>query len=147
MTDGTLQVIPGNRPGGEMQRTWWPDNDYTIDRDDQKVNNYTGISGGAIPQDQAVTESMGGIYDRTMEHLGTSDKAIIMMRRKLIDAARALAAEGTEPPARDDAMSFNDFRASEKILEPSENWWELGTRVDPVMQQLQPMLSGARPFR
>ena len=70
-----------------------------------------------------------------------------MMRRKLIEAARALAAEGTEPPARDDAMSFNDFRASEKILDPSENWWELGTQVDPVMQQLQPMLSGARPFR
>jgi len=147
MTDGTLQVIPGNRPGGEMQRTWWPDNDYTIDRDDQKVNNYTGISGGAIPQDQAVTESMGGIYDRTMEHLGTSDKAIILMRRKLIEAAKALAAEGAEPPARDNSMSFNDFRASEKILEPSENWWELGTQVDPVMQQLQPMLSGARPFR
>jgi len=44
-------------------------------------------------------------------------------------------------------MSFNDFRASEKILEPAENWWELGTQVDPVMRRLQPMLSGARPFR
>jgi nitrite reductase/ring-hydroxylating ferredoxin subunit len=146
MLDGSLQVIPGNRPGGEMQRTWWPENDYTIDRADQKVNNYTGISGGAIPQDQAVTESMGDIFDRTHEHLGTSDKAIILMRRRLIEAAKALA-QGIEPPARDASMSFNDFRASEKILDPSENWWELGTEADPVMAQLQPLLSGARPFR
>jgi hypothetical protein len=68
------------------------------------------------------------------------------MRRRLIEAAKALA-QGIEPPARDASMSFNDFRASEKILDPGENWWELGTEADPVMAQLQPLLSGARPFR
>jgi phthalate 4,5-dioxygenase oxygenase subunit len=146
MQDGSLQVIAGNRPGGEMQRTWLPENDYTIDRDDQRVNNYSGISGGAIPQDQCVTESMGDIYDRTKEHLGTSDKALILMRRKLIEAAKNLA-EGIEPPARDASISFNDFRASEKILAPGENWRSLGTEADPVMAELQPLLAGQRPFR
>jgi hypothetical protein len=146
MSDGRLQVIPGNRPGGIMERKWLPENDYTIDREDQKVNNYTGISGGAIPQDQCVTESMGDIYDRSAEHLGTSDKAIIRMRRMLIQAARDLA-NGIEPPAVDPARNYNDFRPSEKILAAGEDWRSLGTAADPVMQQVQPLMTGQRPFR
>ena len=70
-----------------------------IDRDDQRSDSYTGIHGIA-QQDMAVTESMGDIYDRTHEHLGTSDKAIIRMRRMLIKAARDLA-KGIEPPGLD----------------------------------------------
>ncbi|HLG11152.1 MAG TPA: Rieske 2Fe-2S domain-containing protein [Dehalococcoidia bacterium] len=146
MTDGTLQVIPGNRPGGIMDRTWTPENDYNIDRADQRVNNYTGISGGAIPQDQAVTESMGTIYDRTAEHLGTSDRAIIRMRRMLIEAARKLA-QGIDPPAVDPSLNYNEFRSAEKILALGEDWRKLGTLEDPVVEQLQPLLAGQRPFR
>ena len=146
MTDGSVQVIPGQRPGGIIQRGWMPENDYLIDRDDQKVNNYTGISGGAIPQDQAMTESMGTIYDRRKEHLGTSDKAVILMRRKLIQAAKDLA-QGIEPPAVDPNLDYNNFRSAEKILAAEEDWRILGTEQDPVMQQLQPLLAGQRPFR
>jgi hypothetical protein len=39
---------------------------------------------------------MGPIVDRSKENLGTSDTAIVAMRRKLIKAARDLM-EGTEP--------------------------------------------------
>src|SRR3989304_5512233 len=53
-----------------------------------------GAAGGALPQDQAMTESMGPIYDRTKEHLGTTDQAIIYMRRLLINAAKELAGGG-----------------------------------------------------
>ena len=45
-----------------------------------------------------VTESMGPIYDRTQEHLGSTDLAIIRMRHILLSAAKGLA-EGKEPPA------------------------------------------------
>jgi hypothetical protein len=89
---------------------------------------------------------MGTIYDRTAEHLGTSDKAIIRMRRMLIDAAMNLA-QGIEPPAVDPALDYNDFRSAEKILAPDEDWRALGTQADPVMAQLQPLLAGQRPFR
>jgi hypothetical protein len=129
-----------------MDRTWTPENDYNIDRADQRVNNYTGISGGAIPQDQAVTESMGTVYDRTAEHLGTSDRAIIRMRRLLIESARNLE-RGIEPPTVDPALDYNDFRSAEKILAPGEDWRTLGTIEDPVMAQLQPLMAGQRPFR
>ena len=56
-------------------------------------------------QDNAITESMGGLFDRTQEHLGASDIAIIQMRRRLVTAARRLAA-GHEPPG----MNAADYR-------------------------------------
>jgi phthalate 4,5-dioxygenase len=43
-----------------------------------------------------MTESMGGIVDRSQEHLGTTDVAVIAARRRLIKIARDLE-EGIEP--------------------------------------------------
>jgi phenylpropionate dioxygenase-like ring-hydroxylating dioxygenase large terminal subunit len=75
-------------------------NDYMIDREAQakKETTYTGIFGGPDPEDRAVQESMGGIYDRTQEHLGTTDMMIIATRRKLLQACKALRDNGTIPP-------------------------------------------------
>jgi phenylpropionate dioxygenase-like ring-hydroxylating dioxygenase large terminal subunit len=73
------------------------DNDYLIDREMQHTQNFTGISVGRS-QDTAMTESMGGIVDRSQEHLGTTDAAIIAARRHLITLARALQ-DGVEPSA------------------------------------------------
>ena len=41
---------------------------------------------------------MGPIYDRTQEHLGTTDAMIIRTRRKLLNAAKALRDQGVTPP-------------------------------------------------
>jgi phthalate 4,5-dioxygenase len=49
-----------------------------------------------ISQDTAMTESMGGIVDRTQEHLGTTDVAVIAARRRLIKMAQDLR-DGVEP--------------------------------------------------
>jgi phenylpropionate dioxygenase-like ring-hydroxylating dioxygenase large terminal subunit len=65
------------------------DNDYLIDRECQRTESMTGIHGFAA-QDQALQESMGPIVDRTREHLGTSDTAIIAMRRLLLQEIHAL---------------------------------------------------------
>jgi phthalate 4,5-dioxygenase oxygenase subunit len=72
------------------------DNDYLIDRDLQKGASLSGIK-GISAQDMAMQESMGPIVDRTTEHLGTSDTAVIMMRRLLMKAANDLET-GAEPP-------------------------------------------------
>ena len=71
------------------------DNDYLIDRDKQRRTSMTGIK-SISQQDRAVTETMGPIYDRTKEHLGTTDVGIIVLRRILTKAARDLQA-GIEP--------------------------------------------------
>src|SRR5262249_18793700 len=63
----------------------------------QRTSNYTGIL-GIQEQDKAMTESMGAIVDRTQEHLGTADIAIIAARRRLLALVRDLQA-GMEPAA------------------------------------------------
>lgn len=51
---------------------------------------------GLEQEDAAVALSMGPVFDRTKEHLVPADAAVILTRRVLLTAARALAA-GTEP--------------------------------------------------
>jgi hypothetical protein len=76
-------------------------NDYLIDREMQfNGESYTGLP-SVFLEDQAITESMGTIYERTQEHLGTSDTMVIYTRRALIRAAEALRDEGITPPGVD----------------------------------------------
>jgi nitrite reductase/ring-hydroxylating ferredoxin subunit len=89
------------------------DNDYLIDRDLMKMEldpskpqtgTYTGLPGPA--QDPMAQETMGAIYDRTQEHLGTTDSLIIRTRRKLINAAKAFQATGAMPPGVDNPSLY-----------------------------------------
>ena len=78
---------------GRLRACW--ENRFFIDRASQRSDSFTGIR-GVREQDTAVVEGMGAIVDRSKEHLGTSDSLIIGMRRRLLNAARALA-RGEEP--------------------------------------------------
>ncbi|MBV9326088.1 MAG: Rieske 2Fe-2S domain-containing protein [Chloroflexi bacterium] len=72
-------------------------NMYGLDRDRQRKLSFTGIP--FIPtQDQAMTEGMGYVCDRSEEHLGSSDIAIIHMRRMMLRMLDNLE-KGTEPYA------------------------------------------------
>jgi hypothetical protein len=106
---GGARLVPSAATNG---RGWYDrfrplerlDNDYFIDRQAQRANlgpaGYTGIASGYM-QDQMITESMGPIYDRAQEHLGSSDAMIIRVRRRLIAAVQALAEAGRTPPGVD----------------------------------------------
>ncbi len=97
-------------------------NDYFIDRKAQKTTSYTGI-GSIHLQDQAVTESMGPIYDRTKEHLGTSDRMVIRTRKRLIDAAKDLRDTGQLPPGVDDPKVYA-VRSGGVVLPRGADWIE-----------------------
>ncbi len=71
-------------------------NNYLQDRRMQKTVNFTGIE-DFLNHDACATESMGAIFDRSREHLGVSDKAVIAVRKHLLNAVNALA-NGQEPP-------------------------------------------------
>ena len=72
-------------------------NEYQIDRLLQASGkSYTGMRGLGI-QDCAIQESMGYIADRTIEHLGVSDTAIIKIRLLLLQSLKDHA-EGKTPP-------------------------------------------------
>jgi phthalate 4,5-dioxygenase len=76
------------------------DNDYLIDRQSQKEKRtFSGVSGFAV-QDSSLQESMGPIQELHGEKLLPTDRAIVMARRMLYDAATNLEAD-TEPPAVD----------------------------------------------
>jgi len=70
---------------------------YDQDRHSQRNATFAGIP-HVWAQDRACTEGMGSIMDRTQEHLGPSDAAIIQVRRTLMMAARALREHGATPP-------------------------------------------------
>ena len=91
----------GRTVHAEVDERWVPlrnrDNDYLIDRDAQKRRTFTGIQ-GVSEQDAMIQDSQGWIADRTREHLGPTDAAIIEFRRLLLRGARDLRA-GVEPAA------------------------------------------------
>jgi phthalate 4,5-dioxygenase oxygenase subunit len=124
-------VVP---KGGIAPRTQNQANDFLIDREKQRDFSYTGIL-GINQQDMAVTESMGSIYDRGHEHLGTTDRAIIQMRKTLIKAAKDLA-RGIESATADTSLPLEDIRSAERIILPTEDWRDLGTAKDPVVTQM-----------
>ena len=104
-------------------------NDYGLDRAIQRAGkdsgvdgNYTGIDGIHL-QDQAITESMGAIYERHQEHLGTSDAMVIKTRRRLIAAAKALRDHGAVPPGADDPAVYR-VRSGGTILPRDVDWLE-----------------------
>jgi phthalate 4,5-dioxygenase len=90
------------------------DNDYLIDRQLQKTVSFTGIH-GVRAQDAMVAETAGPIADRTREHLGTSDTAVVAMRRTLIEAASRFGADGQVPGAVADPRLFR-VRATQAVL-------------------------------
>jgi phenylpropionate dioxygenase-like ring-hydroxylating dioxygenase large terminal subunit len=97
-------------------------NDYLIDREAQRGGRiYSGISNIGM-QDQAVTESMGEISDRSREHLTPSDLMIIRTRRRLLLAARALAKDGTLPPGVDDPFVYRLARSGDMMVDGDADW-------------------------
>jgi phenylpropionate dioxygenase-like ring-hydroxylating dioxygenase large terminal subunit len=81
------------------------ENKHLQDRRRMASSNFSGIEGAAI-QDRAVQEGMGPICDRTQEHLGTSDKAVIYYRRLILRKLAEMDA-GKPLPAHDPSLDFN----------------------------------------
>jgi len=107
---------------GRWRLTQTRENDYLIDREKQRrMESFTGIE-GIHTQDQAITESMGGIYDRSQEHLATSDSMIIRTRRRLLEIVRAHQA-GTPAPGADDPTIYGQ-RSGGVILPRNADWIE-----------------------
>lgn len=95
------QLRRGHGVVAEVDENYKPirnrENDYLIDRNDQKHRTYTGVRGVA-EQDAMIQESQGPIVDRTRENLTATDAGVVKFRRMVISGAKALA-EGREPDA------------------------------------------------
>ena len=71
-------------------------------------------------QDMGITESMGPLYDRTREMLGSTDAVIVAVRKRLLDAARKVAKGGTPPGLDPQTYALRPFSA---LLPRSEKDW------------------------
>jgi len=98
-------------------------NGYLLDREVQKTESFTGIE-GINTQDRAIQESMGRVVDRSREHLGPADKAVIQARRLLLQAVKAVA-EGATPAGV--APTYYTLRASEGVVPSDADWRSLLT--------------------
>jgi phenylpropionate dioxygenase-like ring-hydroxylating dioxygenase large terminal subunit len=97
--------------------------DYGVDRARQRRRlSYTGLSSIHL-EDQAITESMGAVLDRSKEHLGAADAMVIRTRRRLLDAVRALAEHGTPPPGALDPTVYR-ARSGSVFLPRGVDWIE-----------------------
>lgn len=103
-------------------------NDYNIDRELQASGeSYTGMQGLGV-QDAGIQESMGPIADRTIEHLGVSDTAIIQIRKLLLQSLRDFVA-GKTPPGLDPVS----YRARSRRFDLPED----GSFEDAINEQLK----------
>ena len=97
-------------------------NDYLLDRERQKNVNFSGLENVTPIQDGAMQESMGAICDRTKEHLGASDAAIVHLRRRLLNAARELEKNKIPPGAQNPALYHK--HGDQMLLTAADSWVE-----------------------
>ncbi len=120
--DDRLEKGLGNGPLHVDQKTFRSlgnrSNDYLLDRELQRTENYSGID-GINQQDRALQESMGKICDRSREYLGPADKAIIQARKLLIKAVKTVEAGGA--PAGT-GTSYYPLLAHEEVLPRDTDW-------------------------
>jgi hypothetical protein len=99
------------------------ENGYLLDRQVQKTESFTGIE-GINTQDRAIQESMGRIADRSREHLGPADKAVIQARRLLLRALRIVQEGGTPGAVK---PTYYALRAAEGVVPRGADWRKLLT--------------------
>ena len=120
-----LYDLPDYKPRRNKQ------NDYGFDAHEQATETYTGMGDDINVHDHWAVESMGHIQNRTREHLGTSDKAIVQYRRMLKREIEKVAKGGT-PMMFLDGADAGAVRGPPSMdgIGPSDNWESYWMEVD-----------------
>lgn len=106
-------------------------NDYHYDPAEQASLTYTGMGLDINVHDQWAVEGMGAIQDRTQEHLGRSDVAIIRYRRLLRRAMDALEQGADQTLLMQEAETAN-MRGplSNDAIAQSDDWRNASHQAD-----------------
>ncbi|MBM2811203.1 MAG: aromatic ring-hydroxylating dioxygenase subunit alpha [Chloroflexi bacterium] len=130
------RVIGGYSPATSDPLSMWrplanAGNDYFLDYAAQRTERFSGIPPVKL-QDIAMTEGEGPVMDRTQEHLGQTDGAIIEMREILLETVRAFRERGATPPGVD-VPDIYQVRPGSTILPKDQDWLEAarGLRTTP----------------
>lgn len=115
---------PNSEPGGAFRLISRRENDYFLDRATQREERFSAVPGLTM-QDASLQEGMGPVCDRSQEHLGISDSAIIQARRCWLKAARGSAGPGAAPQGSASPASYR-VRAAGVLCPRDEAWTSAG---------------------
>ncbi|XDA98261.1 aromatic ring-hydroxylating dioxygenase subunit alpha [Sulfitobacter sp. LCG007] len=107
-------------------------NNYGYDPEEQTRETYTGMGLDINVHDQWAVESPGAIFDRTKEHLGKSDVAIIAYRRMLRAAIAGLKAGETNKLPMWNGVAPSDISGplSNDTIATGDGWREAAAESD-----------------
>lgn len=111
-------------PYGRYVSKYRRETGYQFDPEAQRTTWFSGLPGLWV-QDAACQSGVLRIYDRTLEHLCTSDTGIAMTRRMLLETAHAFAESGQRPERFADPDLYM-VRAVSMKLPKDEAWNEAG---------------------
>jgi phthalate 4,5-dioxygenase oxygenase subunit len=115
-------------PGVDVDSNWFKvgtvENWFNQDRSAMKAGDWVGIK-GITNQDMACQESMGLTVDRTQEHLGTSDVAIIKARRRLLESVKRVIA-GEDPIGVHVPVPHERLRSEQLVIPIGQPWQSVG---------------------
>jgi phenylpropionate dioxygenase-like ring-hydroxylating dioxygenase large terminal subunit len=100
-------------------------NHWGFNAEEQQSKTFLGMGEEDINvHDQWACESMGPIADRTREHLGQSDKAIVANRRMLAKAIETVQAGGMPPGVANAAVAAQSACGPDTVdgIAPTEAW-------------------------
>jgi phthalate 4,5-dioxygenase len=101
-------------------------NRYLQDREAMRGGDFTGIHG--IPtQDMAMWESMGPIADRSRDHPGQSDVAVVQFRRMMVAAAKKFGEGGPAIGTAEPRVPHVQLASFEGIVAKTIDWRKAGT--------------------
>jgi phthalate 4,5-dioxygenase len=104
-------------------------NRYGFDAQEQLNQTFTGMGADINVHDQWAVESPGPIQDRTREHLGTSDKAIMMYRKQLLNAMQNKDSVVPMVLNAEDAKSITG-PITVDVIAPALSWSSFWREVD-----------------
>jgi len=108
------------------------ENRYLQDRNAMKRGDWTGITG--IPaQDMAMWESMGRISERSAEHPGASDLAVVQFRRMMVAAAKRFQEGGPAIGTTEPRIPHVKLASFEGVVEKSVDWRTLGSAQEEAV--------------
>ena len=96
-------------------------NRYGFNLDEQQSTTYIGIGRDFNTHDTWATEGAGPIQDRTTEHLGSQDKAIIASRRMLLAALKTIEQGGHPPMLDGGSVDYQDLVTIDTVT-PADAW-------------------------
>jgi phthalate 4,5-dioxygenase len=132
LDEAMIQANLGTRPGidfdpatGRKARN--RDNNFLQDREAMAKGNFSGIR-GIGQQDIAMWESMGRgpIIDRSREHLGRTDVAVVQFRRIMLDAVEEFGRSGAVLGQQAPVIPLAKVRSFEGIVAKGTDWESLG---------------------